>query len=205
MAHEATFRPADLLRLAGVGHSGERLISAVEFAHPADLRRAMLLTQNAELTAKLTPEDRAKVAALVAGDSAHDVAHDVSVKVRGGPCDAWITYAFIDGGGRVVKGALPHSALVSASMDGHVSQSTSVMASPAARDHLAAKALASAASAPRQTPVDPVAAMTEASEAELVAQMTAHPERVDAVKAFEHATRGDAARASIVNFNEGGA
>jgi hypothetical protein len=198
MGSQKTFRLADLVSLAGVGANGETLVRTLDHQYPPGLQAAQVRRRNDYRTGALTDEHYAAVAKLAGVDR---IEH---MTVRGATSDAWLTYAYVDDRGDVMKGALPLDDLRSGSSDRHISQTASLMASPAARDQR--EALEKACAVAPVTPApDPFVALSQASEVELVAQMTAHPERAAAVKAFELATRGDAARAPIVNFNEGGA
>src|SRR5205085_9354425 len=87
------------------------------------------------------------------------------------------------------------------SSDDHVSQRDSLAGSNAARDHAAAQEKAAAAAPVTvDANADPFQAMSEASASELVAIMEEHPSRVEAIQAFEVATRGDNARKTIMEF-----
>jgi hypothetical protein len=236
---EGTFRAADLIGSAGVAANGEKLVATLDYHYSPEQIAAQERPENADLTAALTDEHRAAAADLAGAGRESGF----QVMVRGGkrrPSDAWVTYAFIDETGDVVKGAFPYSDLGSTSSDGHVSQRTSIMRSPAARDHLEAQKLkadaapaaqdsqalrsalaaaeherearraaeaqlAEAQSAPPAGPADPFAAMAGIGARDLVKQMEAHPERAAAIQAFEQATRGDRARASVMNFTPGNA
>jgi hypothetical protein len=78
-----------------------------------------------------------------------------------------------------------------------VSQRDSLAASAIAREHVAAQPTRSSSQQPL---VDPIDFLSGASADELVALMREHPDRADAIKAFEEASRGDRARKTVLEF-----
>jgi hypothetical protein len=121
--------------------------------------------------------------------------------VRGGDSadeDALVTYVWLDDQGQAWKGCFPYSDLGSGKSDRHVSQRDSLAASAIAREHVAAQPTRS--SSQQQPLVDPIDFLSGASADELVALMREHPDRADAIKAFEEASRGDRARKTVLEF-----
>lgn len=165
------FRASDLIGSAGVGSNGEKLISTLDYHYPPELQAALLRRPNEELRGKLSDTIVANVAKIAGADR---IAH---LEVRGGdvdPDDAYITYAFYDRLRTVVKGAIPWADRGKSSSDGHVSQRDSVLNSPAARDHLAAKAKADAAASSED--VDALRAEVEALSERLSEKREQEPE-----------------------------
>jgi len=196
---EVEFRASDLIGSAGVGSNGEKLIATLDNHYPPELDAALTKRVNTELTGDLTKDDVKKVAKISGYDEV------ANVKVRGGEQsadDAVVTYVAIQDS-VVWKGCFPYSDLKSGKSDAHVSQRDSLMASPAARDHLAAqeKARAAGAATPATSgPADPIAAYEELKAPEVVAYLEEHPERAATVKAIEVATRGEDARKTILEW-----
>jgi hypothetical protein len=199
MADEDDFRASDLIGSAGVGQNGEKLVQTLDFHYPEALQAALLRRENAALTRGLSDADRASVAKIAGVD------HLDGIKVRGGErssSDAYVTYAYLDDRGEVVKGCLPYDDLGKSSSDGHVSQRDSILNSPAAQAHLAAQAKARAAGGGSTGQVqrsgDPVADYEEMKAPEVVALLEAHPERAAAVEALERATRPGDERKTVL-------
>lgn len=194
------FRASDLIGSAGVGANGEKLVNTLDYHYPPELQAALLRRENVALTSELDDDAYASVARLAGVDKIDNV------KVRGGERnadEAWVTYAYIDDRGDVVKGAFPYGDLGRKSSDQHISQRESILQSPAARDHLAAQAKADAAPDTSDTAaaaVDPFAALHDAKASDLVKLMEEDPSRVEGIKAFELATRGDKARSTVMQF-----
>lgn len=191
------FRAADLIGSAGVGGNGEKLIATLDYHYPPELQAALLRRPNEDLRGKLNDTIVANVAKIAGADR---IAH---LEVRGGdvdPDDAYITYAFYDKLGTVVKGAVPWGDRSKTSSQGHVSQRDSVQDSPAARDYLAAKAKADAAAGVTTgtSSGDPIGDYEEMRATDITAYLEANPDRADVVKALELATRGDDARKTIM-------
>lgn len=188
------FRASDLIGTAGIGSNGEKLVNTLLDYYPAELQAAQLKRVNERLDADLDLGKVAKIAGVKRVEQA---------RVRGGESsddDAVVTYAFLDSTGEVWKGCFPYSDLGKSSSDGHVSQRDSLNASAAAAEHLASRPHRAVAAESAPEPVDPYDAMESASAEELVEQMREHPERADAIKAFEQAVRGDRARKTVLEF-----
>lgn len=197
---EIEFRASDLIGAAGVGSNGEKLVNTLLDHYPAELQAALEKRINPELDSEL--DDKAmKSIAKIAGVSEVEHAH-----VRGGDRrhdDAVVTYVFLDDTGQAWKGCFPWNDLGESSSDGHVSQRDSLAQSTAAQEHLAANPRPAKTEEPAGEPVDEFAALdflANASADELIVAMEEHPERVDAIKAFESATRGEKARKTVLNF-----
>lgn len=194
---EVEFRASDLIGPAGTGSNGEKLVNTLHHHYPPELKAALIKRINPALDDQLTDRDRQRIA-KIAG-----VQEIAQARVRGGENrsdQAVVTYAWLDGQGQVWKGCFPYSDLEAGESDGHVSQRDRLAQSPEARDHLAEHP---AGGQPEQLEpqVDPVDFLVNASAEDLQQLMREHPERADAVKAFEKQLRGNRARKTVMDFD----
>lgn len=194
------FRASDLIGPAGTGSNGEKLVNTLLDHYPEPLQAALMKRINPGLDAKIDDRTLGQVA-KIAGVPRVEGAH-----VRGGfsrTDEAVVTYAFLDDRGTVFKGCFPLSDLGSGSSDKHVSQRDSLANSATGQQHIAEnpRPAGAAADGSAPEPVDPYDALESASAEDLVAQMREHPERANAIKAFEKAVRGNRARKSVLEFD----
>lgn len=190
------FRASELVTTAGSGSNGEKLAQLLVDFYPAGLQAAQLKRINAKLDEKVDDSFRQKVSRIAGGNVEQ-------VHVRGGERrdeDAVVTYAFVDDRGEVWKGCLPYGQLDKSSPEGHISQRDSLAASTVAQAHIAEHPRqARQSQAESQQAADPFA-LGEMSAEELTALMDEHPDRVEAIKAFEKAYRGKRARKSVLEY-----
>lgn len=216
-----SFNAADVIGSEGIAGHGELLLQATEAAYPAEVQAAQDYRENIDLTAALSLRgsdyddmlDAHRQIAKIAGIDADRVVRAV---VRGGadeegrnrdPAQAWVSYVALDDtGDNNFKGVYPYLDHEDGSSDRHFSQLRAAASTPAGEAYLAARLkrdqaaeTAGAADEPAP-PADPFAALRDAKASELVAMMEDHPERVDSIKAFEMATRGEKARATVMDF-----
>lgn len=191
------FRASDLIGPAGSGSNGEKLVNMLLDHYPPELQAALEKRINRQLDAELDDKARGRIA-KIAGVEEIEQAH-----VRGGARrhdQAVVTYAWLDDTGQVWKGCFPYDDLAGGSSDAHVSQRDSLAKSAIAKQHLQENPRAATPEADPVEQVDPIDALLSASADDLVAQMKAHPERAEAIKAFETATRGSKARKSVLDW-----
>jgi len=204
VTEDAEFCARDLIGSAGIGGNGEKLVNTLQDYYPPELQVAQLKRVNPELSAELDDGDVLAQVARIAG--VERIAHAV---VAGGidPGDeAVVRYAVINADGTVSKGFFPYTDLESGSSDRHVSQRASlaqgVVASEVrqSREYAGVAPGETVAAAPEQPLADPYEALEGLSAADTVKLMEANPERAEAIKAFEEASRGDRARKSVLEW-----
>lgn len=192
------FRASDLIGSAGVGANGEKLISTLVDCYPPELQAAQLKRVNDDLTADLDEDALASVARIAGVDR---VAHAVVAGGNDPGDEAFVRYAVIDEQGIVHKGCFPYDDLGSGSSDRHVSQRGSLAQGTAAADAARTREYAGVSPTEKvESAVDPVEALENLSAPDTVKLMEANPERAEAIKAFEEASRGERARKSVMEW-----
>jgi hypothetical protein len=201
----ADFRASDLITSAGTGSNGEKLVNTLPHHYPPELQAALLKRINPKLDDRVQSDDALGKVAKIADVSRVEGAH-----VRGGFArndEAVVTYAALDDAdGTVHKGMFPLSDLGKGSSEKHISQRDSLANSPVGKAFIQETGGRRRKSAAQDedesvSVQDPIDFLSGASVEQLQELMAKHPERADAIKDFEKATRGKGARKTVLEFD----